>query len=136
MKLGHPERGARARRTRGLDDALLPLINVVFLLMVFFLMAGRLGGPMPGDADPRSQAEPQALDAAPLQLELRAGGRVALGGLEFPDGELGVRSLAWRGQAVDLRASGDAPADRVLRLLGALRQAGVGEVRLLTVRER
>ena len=134
MKLGSPERSKR--RPRSLDDALLPLINIVFLLMVFFLLAGRLGGPMPGDADTRSQAEPQALEAAPLQLELRVGGRLVLGGLEFADGELAVRALAWRGQAVDLRASGDAPADRVLRLLGALRQAGVGEVRLLTVRER
>ena len=134
MRLGSP--GRPTRRPRSLEDALLPLINVVFLLMVFFLFAGRLGGPMPGDGDTRSQAEPQALDAAPLQLELRAGGRLALGGMEFPDGELAVRALAWRGQAVDLRASGDAPADRVLRLLGALRQAGIGEVRLLTVRER
>lgn len=134
MKLRHP--GRPSRRPRGLDDALLPLINVVFLLMVFFLLAGRLGGPMAGAEDPRSQSQPQALDAAPLQLELRVGGRLVAGGEEFGDAELALRALAWRGQAVDLRAAGDAPADRVLRLLGALRQAGVGDVRLLTVRER
>ena len=50
MKLGRP----RAPRSRSLDDALLPLVNVVFLLMVFFLAAGRLGGPKPIDSAPQS----------------------------------------------------------------------------------
>lgn len=129
MKLGRP----RAPRSRSLDDALLPLVNVVFLLMVFFLSAGRFGGPAVTDSAPQtSRAETGT--AAPRVLELRADGRMALAGEVFMDAELAGRSLAWRGAPLDVQASGDVPAARVLRVLAILRGAGLDQVRLLTVK--
>ena len=127
---------ARRRRFRSLDDALLPLINIVFLLMVFFLFVGRVGGLPADEQGPRSRADRQATEAAPRRLELRADGRLLADGRETTEAELAVLALAWRGAAVDVRAPAEAAADRVMRLLGLLRQAGVGEVRLLTVRAR
>lgn len=129
MKLGRP----KAPRSRSLDDALLPLVNVVFLLMVFFLSAGRFGGPAVTDSTPQtSRAETST--AAPRVLELRADGRMALAGEVFTDAELAGRSLAWRGAPLDVQASGDVPAARVLRVLAILRGAGLDQVRLLTVK--
>lgn len=127
----------RGRRPRSLDDALLPLINIVFLLMVFFLFAGRLGGGQPPERAPVSQgARGPALDAAPRRLELLADGRLRIGAERFTEAELPARLVAWQGLPVDLHSTAEAPAERVLRVLGVLRAAGVGEVRLLTVRPR
>ena len=130
MKLGKPKRP----RSRSLDDALLPLVNVVFLLMVFFLSAGHFGAPRPATRTPESQRPEARTAAAPRVLELRGEAELAVGGLVFGDAELPGRAIAWQGTALDVRASGDVQADRVLRLLAILRAAGVRDVRLLTVK--
>jgi len=126
-------RSARVNRPRSLDDALLPLVNVVFLLMVFFLSAGRFGAPKPEAATPESsRAESRA--AMARVLELKADGTLASGGQVFAEAELSIRAVAWAGQPLDVKAAGKVPADRVLRLLAVLRQVGVLDVRLLTVK--
>lgn len=127
----------RGRRPRSLDDALLPLINIVFLLMVFFLFVGRLGGNLGEQKAPVSQSrDAEEIAASPQQLELLPDGRLQIGGERFAEAELAGRIGGWQGRAVDLRSAADAPAERVLRILGLLRAGGVGEVRLLTVRAR
>lgn len=129
MRLGKPARP----RSRSLDDALLPLVNVVFLLMVFFLSAGRFGAPKPEVSAPES-ARADTATAASRVLELRGNGELSMQGEVFADSELPGRSLAWQGAPLDVRAAGDVPAERVLRLLTILRGAGVRDVRLLTVK--
>lgn len=130
MKLARPARP----RSRSLDDALLPLVNVVFLLMVFFLSSSRFGAPKPTAATPETQRAETRTAAAPRVLELRGAAQLALGDLVFADAELSGRAIAWQGEPLDLRAPGDVPAERVLRLLAILRAAGVRDVRLLTVK--
>jgi len=130
MKLAKPRRP----RSRSLDDALLPLVNVVFLLMVFFLSAGRFGAATPVTGTPQSQRA-ESGTAAPRVLELRSGGLLAMQGELFGDAELAGRCLNWLGSPLDVRAAGDVPAERVLRLLAILRGAGLRDVRLLTVKE-
>lgn len=125
------------RRPRSLDDALLPLINIVFLLMVFFLFVGRLDGRRGDERAPVSQhpvSQPAA--ASPRQLELRPDGLLQIGATRFAEAELADRVSGWRGGAVDLRSDADVPAERALRVMGVLRAAGINEVRLLTVRPR
>lgn len=129
MKLGQP----RHPRSRTLDDALLPLVNVVFLLMVFFLSASRLGAARPAaDAPESAAAEERA--AAVRVLELRGSAELALQGEVFADAQLAARAPAWQGMPLDVRAGGGVPAERVLRVLAVLRTAGVNDVRLLTLR--
>lgn len=132
MKIGATDSNRRARRVRALDDALLPLVNIVFLLMIFFLMAGRLGGPRLDAATKSSQA--QQATAAQHVLQLLPEGGCLLGDLRFPDSELATQAAGWRGEAVDLRVRGDVAAERVLRALAVLRKSGTGELRLLTQR--
>lgn len=119
-------------RNRGLDDALLPLVNVVFLLMVFFLAAGRFN--QRADADAPESARTEARSSSARVLELRGSAQLAFEGQLFADAELPGRALAWQGTTLDVRAGGEVPADRVLRVLAVLRAAGVQDVRLLTLR--
>ena len=130
MKLGTRQR----LRYRGLDDALLPLVNVVFLLMVFVLAAGRPGSLRPTSTTPQSRQAEESRIASRV-LELRGQAQLAVQGEVFADAELPGRSLAWKGSALDVRAAGDVPAERVLRVLAVLRAAGITDVRLLTLRQ-
>lgn len=123
----------RRARPRSLDEALLPLVNVVFLLMVFFLASGRFDAAKPAANAPRS-AQADIPRAAPRVLELNADGTLSLQAQRFSEAELPRRALDWQGAALDVRAAADLPAQRVLHLLAVLRSAGVNEVRLLTVK--
>lgn len=125
---------AKRSRSRTLDEALLPLVNVVFLLMVFFLSSSHFGAARPTGSTPQSQRAASDTKAANRVLELRADGQLATQGEVFADGQLPARAAAWQGLPLDVRAAGDVPAERVLRLLAMLRSAGVRDVRLLTVK--
>jgi len=130
VKLGHSGRP----RSRTLDDALLPLVNVVFLLMVFFLSMGRFGAP-PSAAAPRTSEAETKVGKARV-LELREDGALASEGQTFAESDLAARAIRWAGEPLDVKAAGQVPAERVLRLLTVLRGVGVTDVRLLTVKPR
>jgi len=120
-----------ARRPRG--ESIVPMINVVFLLLVFFLMTSRLVPPAPFEVEP-PEAEGGAAETAPV-LYLS------------PEGELGFGEA--RGEAAMSawlagREEGDPPprlrADRaveareVARLLKQLAAQGVTQVALEVAR--
>lgn len=123
----------RRARPRSLDEALLPLVNIVFLLMVFFLASGRFAVTQPAAGAPRS-AQAGTPTAAPRVLQLHEDGSLSLQAQRFSEAELPRRALDWQGAPLDVRAAAGLPAQRVLHLLAVLRDAGVSEVRLLTVK--
>jgi biopolymer transport protein ExbD len=117
------------RRAGGPDDGVLPLINVVFLLLIFFMVAGRLAAGDPFRIEPLvSATEGPAPDDAPLLL-MAADGRLALGGAPLARAALPA-ALAG---ADRLRVKVDAGADaaEVARLLAEIGAAGVAEARLM-----
>lgn len=120
------------------DERVLPLINVVFLLLIFFMVAGRLA------ASDRFSIEPpaSASDAQPsreLLVLVGTDGRLAV------DGELvetsGLRAavtdyLADNEEArVRVKADGRVAATRVVAIMERLRAAGAERIDLLTVPE-
>lgn len=133
-------RRRRARPAGGVDDGVLPLVNVVFLLLIFFLVAGELAQSDPFEVEPpRSDAEaaaPAAPPAAPPVVLIGADGAHALDGAAL-DREALIAAVAegvaaGRVDALRVRADGRAEARVVVALLGALRATGVREIRLLT----
>lgn len=131
MRLGKP-RLAR-ERARAMEDAVLPLINVVFLLMIFFLVAGQMGQRMSASAAPQSWLSEKASAAAPRVLRLLSDGTLDAGGILVTDEGLADEAAGWGGAAVDVQAGPEIPATRVLRVLNVLHAAGIADVRLLTV---
>lgn len=126
---------AQGRSVDG-EGGVLPLINVVFLLLVFFMLAGTLTTQDLLEIEPttsRSETVPGDQDFVVL---VGADGRLAL-----EDDVLDLDGLA-RAVAARLTEAADAPvwvkadarADAVVLVdvLDRLRQAGVAEVRLLT----
>lgn len=123
----------RRRRAALSDQPLIPLINVVFLLLIFFMLAGNVQPPhvlavaLPQTASGR--------DAAPagVTLSVARGGALAWNGEPVTLAILRRRAAAWRRDRQpppEIRLA----ADRAVALtalgpvLTALRDAGVTQV--------
>lgn len=122
------------RRNDSGDDHVLPLINIVFLMLVFFMVAGtfRLGAPF----EVTPPATRHADDANPEfgMLAIDADGRLALGGRPVSRAELAGRLRQREGNAPLLvKADTGLPAAKLSGLLATLRAAGVARIRLLTI---
>jgi len=125
----------RSPRTQDLDETLIPLINVVFLMLIFFMLAGRITAP---DALP--VAPPESRSAGPgtageTTLIIGVDGRMALDGKILDGGELPLSAEALAMDAPPLRIKADAglPVAELQRVLRQLRQAGVARIELLTL---
>ena len=129
----------RARPPEDADARILPLINIVFLLLVFFMVAGRLSM-----SDPFAVAPPEAASAGAAQFD---GAEILLG----PTGDLALDGQVMNRAALLARLEGrlrDAPdltlrlrADRggaargLVALMQDLRALGAREVTLITLPE-
>jgi biopolymer transport protein ExbD len=134
MRRRRPPRGSRLSG----DDGVLPLINVVFLLLVFFMLAGRLTSAEMFDIEPtasRSQAEPGDQD---LVILIAADGTVAVqDSVLDPDALAAVlsgRASAAPESPLWIKSDAGADALELVAVLDAARMAGLHDVRLLTVR--
>ena len=150
----------KPRRRSGGDDHLIPLINIVFLLLIFFMVAGRVEMQQGAELSP-----PQARSETPLQqdatliLALQADGVLSVNGdviravasssvsadeLNAIAAELPVISqqqLAEKISALNLakdsavivRVHASLPAKSLDPLLAVLREQGFSRINLATV---
>ncbi len=127
----------RSRRTS--EDNVLPLINIVFLLLIFFMIAGALSTRPPFKLQPpRAEAAPSTPAPATAGIALAADGRIAFRGEEIPLGTLAERVRAWSesgddDKALTLRADGGADSERLLAVMDVLKEAGIERIRMLAV---
>lgn len=133
MKLARPKH-------RQQMDPILPLINVVFLLLIFFMLTGTIS--RPGLLDIKPPAATTGSDEATqgLRIQLAADGKMAIDKRRVTLAEIGA-AVAKRRQddprlKVVIAADGDTEAGRVLNLLDILRKAGIERISLSTVKRR
>lgn len=128
---------APQRRRDGLAEPLLPLIDVVFFLIIFFMMVSRLAEPDPVEVVRPQAAAPDEV-AGELSLYLGRDGVVVARAEAGPvRGEAAVAALVARCGTgcgtVLIHADQAAPAKAVAGLLADLARAGLADVRLVTV---
>ncbi|HKL69341.1 biopolymer transporter ExbD [Salibaculum sp.] len=111
---------APIRRPRHLsrDGAIVPMINVVFLLLIFFMMTSRIAPAPPVEVSP-PEANPQALAEGDAMLWITAAGEPAFDGLR---GAAVWPALAALPAEVPLTVAADAalPATRLAAILSRL----------------
>lgn len=130
------DQGSHSRRRA---DNMLPAINVIFLLLLFFMVAGRVT-----EGFARNIFPPRSHSAAPLSPAVEefvlspGGGALQLDGRPVTVADWAAE-LARDGvpvpRAVRLRADAREPAGRIIALLDAFRDAGVARVGLVTLSE-
>ncbi|MFT6773645.1 MAG: biopolymer transport protein ExbD [Paracoccaceae bacterium] len=118
------------RRTR--RPGLTPMIDVVFLLLVFFMLASRFGGE--GAASMLGTGQGSGGWSGPPRLaEVHPGGAIRVNGLPAPDLAAALSPLVGEGpegRLVVLRAAGAATVQDVVDAALALSRAGFADVAL------
>lgn len=108
-------------------EPVVPMINVVFLLLIFFLMTASLTTPAPFRMVP-PDTPGEAADPAP-RLYVSSEGEIAFGGARGG----AALDLAAGGGPVLLSADRDLPAADLARILAELARRGAAEVALITL---
>lgn len=117
-------------RRRQSRENIVPMINVVFLLLIFFLMTARIAPPDPFEITPPDSAGEDTAPA-PAVLYVAADGSLAYAAAR---GEAVFDALAGRERdaALLIRADRRARAQDLARLLARLAGIGVSDVSLVT----
>jgi len=131
-------RRLRSARPRNDDDRILPLINVVFLLLIFCMVAGRFAVQAPFPVTPPHSISEGTAAAADIVVHLAADGRLAVSGVPVEDGAFEAALAHARTERPEagmrLEADGDIEALRAIDTMERLRAAGVERLRLTTTR--
>ena len=119
-------------------EPIAPMINIVFLLLIFFLMSATMAPPLPVEAEPpQSSADGDARELS-IVLAISAEGRMAYGsegGETRWDDDAIVAAAAAAQQAdlpVRIRIDAKAPASALIQAAAQLKKAGAKEVELTT----
>lgn len=124
-------------RPKGDEERTLPLINVVFLLLIFFMLSGQLAAVDPFRTEPPQSASEGQTPPRQFVVHVGADGRLALDGKIIDETTLGSVVAQHPGSpTIRLRADGRVDAVRTIAVMEVLRDAGVEKVDLLTVPER
>ncbi len=122
------------RRASNAEENVLPLINVVFLLLIFFMVSGSLIQEPPFQLTPPTTHHADAQDAKPEYLAIGADGRLAWTGEAIDTDQLAGR-LKQRPEPeapLQVRADRRLDARELTQLLAELRAGGVAQIQLLT----
>jgi biopolymer transport protein ExbD len=129
------------RPRRNSEDNLIPLINIIFLLLIFFMLTGKLtSSDVFKIAPPASISEAAAAEEAVTVL-VTADGQLAVNQQIVVIEELTATVAALLEQRaaapmIKLKADAGLPAAQLLAVLNALRAAGVRKLTLLTALTR
>ena len=124
----------KARRQKTEREPTIALINIVFLMLIFFLVAGQLARPLDPGLNLVRVAD---LDGAspPDALVLHPDGRMTYRGTDVEGAEAFVAELSEEARAVvRLLPDRDLPAAKLVATGRALRAAGAERVVIVTAR--
>jgi len=126
------------RAQRPSEENVLPLINIVFLLLIFFMIAGALSATAPFELEPPRSESAGSTGPPRGGIALAADGRVAIEGERIAIEQLAERARDWKQSdggelPLAVRADGGARSRDLLAVIDALREAGIERIRLLAV---
>ncbi|MBO6603092.1 MAG: biopolymer transporter ExbD [Roseicyclus sp.] len=128
MALAPPRRRRRA-------EPMIALINIVFLMLIFFLVAASVAPPL--DREVRLAKTDQLEGRSPPDAAvIRADGTLMFRGAEITSEAYLAARLSEQEDAVALRLipDRDLPAIRLIEIAGELRAAGAADIRIVTER--
>lgn len=134
MKITPPTEASRS------ELSVVPLVNVVFLLLVFFMLVGQVVSPDPVAVDPPRSESGNSDPGQAVRILMARDGRVAVNQDVIAPSRLSdrvARIIAERPTAsFQIKADGGADGVAVIRTMELLRDAGVERLTLLTERDR
>ncbi len=124
MRIATPKR-------RAPSESIIPMINVVFLLLIFFLMTAQIAPPDPFDVTP-----PESIAEAPAgghaTLHISAAGEMAFEDARGEDAVLSAVAEVAHESTLMLRADQAVRAETIAALLPKLSAVGVQSLKLVS----
>ncbi len=120
-----------------IDDKIIPMINIIFLLLMFFLIAGNISELVDEDVVPPRSTTNTTFAAAGADWVLTRDGAIVLGGQAYDLPQLAGKldaagSLPKR---IILRADASAHSGALIPLMDLLRSHGVEKIALVTIND-
>lgn len=113
-------------------EPMAPMINVVFLLLIFFLMSATLAPSTPIEAEPPASARGAPSDGGAV-LVVSSEGEIAFEDARGAAAVAAAAEAARTSQApVRIRGDAEAPAAALVAIVADLRRAGAPRVELTT----
>jgi len=126
---------------QGAELELAPMIDVVFLLLIFFIVSwqsARFERDMDISVPSAEEAENKDRQAGEIIINVKKDGTVILNGLEVTEEQLLAKlvavSEAFPDQAVILRGSSEASFQAIIDVLDHVKKAGIWNVAFATTR--
>ncbi|NCC41449.1 MAG: biopolymer transporter ExbD [Gammaproteobacteria bacterium] len=122
------------------DDHLIPLINVIFLMLIFFMITGQIRSQEPVRVNPPVSEQEASRETSERVILLDAEGRMAVGDRLVSRERLHERLVAWQAEAaasgssagITLKADAALTASRLRETFALLETAGIEQVELIT----
>lgn len=127
MQFTAPERPPRR-------SDLTPLIDVVFMLLVFFMLTSHLAPPEPFEVDPPSSADGTDPEADPI-LYVDKTGLMGFEGAFGPDALVKLSARSAEDSIVRIRADAQLEARALARMLRDLAEVGLTGVELVVLND-
>ena len=126
------------REDHRIEVTVVPMVNVVFLLLIFFMLVGRIA---PGDelqASPPLSLSSQMQSNEPVRIIITADGQIGIEKDKLKAANLNqvITEMLQENpeRSFQLKADARLEANRLIHIMEILRQAGVRELTLLTER--
>jgi biopolymer transport protein ExbD len=133
IKLNAPEQSIKR-----IDEKIIPMINIIFLLLMFFLIMGNISELVREDVIPPRSSSAGVLVSAPAQWILARDGTIIMQEQEMRLNQV-VAWLAAPGNSlpkrVVLRVDGGAMSGALLPLMDLMRDHGVDKISLVTIND-
>jgi biopolymer transport protein ExbD len=127
---------SQKRRSNSLDDQLIPLINVVFLMLIFFMVAGHIEQQSAADIDVPVLQTPTAPLSLATHLQITAAGQVIQDNQPRSMAEL-RQMMSHRNQpeVIVLKADRKLTAQLLMPVLEVIRQNPGATVKLVALNQ-
>jgi len=126
---------------QGAELELAPMIDVVFLLLIFFIVTwqfARFERDMDISVPAAEEAEQQDRQQGEIIVNVRDDGAIVLNGIDVSDEELLTKlkaiSDAYPDQAVILRGASEANFQAIINVLDQIKKAGIWNVAFATTK--
>lgn len=123
------------RPRRAAPETIVPLIDVVFFLLVFFMLIGRMDATAPFEVSPAVSSTGTDMPGGGMTLAIAADGALALDGraVTAADAVAGIEQALMRRTETMIRVNAhrDAPLSEVLPTIARIEAAGARDIVLV-----
>jgi len=130
---------SRKNSNNNTDDNMIPLINVVFLMLIFFMVAGQITAADGVKVAPPVSVSNSQTNNEQLKVVIAEDGRVFIDGSLIEEKEITARILSYRldqnadeNTGILVKADADLAIERLQTILKLIKSAGITSLSLIT----